>query len=637
VSGARPRQVILETGFGTGDRFLFAWRRWSDHCEAAPRSAATLVYIAIEPKPCAFDGLADDAADPAENARRAALRSAWPPPTRNLHRLAFENGMVQLFLVIGSPVTEALRTLVARVDRFRIDAWAIDGGSFDIPATDAPLRLLRALSRLAAPDARLLLHDWKDDALHHCATAGFRLLPVDAGFEGERAGARAPAGHDTARDALREAIYDLPFTRGGHAAAATIRHRSTDAGRRRAVIVGAGLAGCATAWALAERGWTCRVVERRAAVAAEASGNPAGLFHGIVHVADGVHARWGRAAALEAGRAVRTAIGGHGAVGAADGMLRLESMLHVTAMRTLIARLALPPSYVQALDAAAASDCAGFDVQLPAWFYPGGGSIDPGALARAFLERAGSAVSFSGDTAVDTLVQDDEHADRASGPSTAWRLRNREGATIDCAEVVVLANAGDALRLLRGLGPSMESLPLQRVRGQLGLLPASACSVRPLRPVAGGGGYLLPAIDGRLVFGATAHVDDDDPAVRGADHGANLARLRRLVGGDAQIDADAIEGRTAWRWVTPDRLPLVGAVPLRSEERPGGSRRGTGTARAAGLYVHAGLGSRGIAACALGAQLLAAVVDGGPLPLEAALVDAVDPARFALRRARRSR
>ena len=57
--------------------------------------------------------------------------------------------------------------------------------------------------------------------------------------------------------------------------------------------------------------------------------------------------------------------------------------------------------------------------------------------------------------------------------------------------------------------------------------------------------------------------------------------------------------------------------------------------RLPGLYVFTALGSRGIGWAALGGQVLAALVSGAPVPLERSLVDAIDPARFALRTARR--
>ncbi|MFX7957288.1 hypothetical protein ABTK56_20030, partial [Acinetobacter baumannii] len=42
-------------------------------------------------------------------------------------------------------------------------------------------------------------------------------------------------------------------------------------------------------------------------------------------------------------------------------------------------------------------------------------------------------------------------------------------------------------------------------------------------------------------------------------------------------------------------------------------------------------GSRGLTWSVLGAELLAAQIDGGPLPLEVDLAAALDPGRFVLR------
>ena len=107
-----------------------------------------------------------------------------------------------------------------------------------------------------------------------------------------------------------------------------------------------------------------------------------------------------------------------------------------------------------------------------------------------------------------------------------------------------------------------------------------------------------------------------------------------------------LAGRVAWRWASPDRLPLVGAVPHRAvaealgiEEQAEPSARPEQprfTPRAPGLFVLAGLGSRGIAGAALGARVLAAMIAGAPVPLAADLLDAIDPARFASRAFRRA-
>jgi tRNA 5-methylaminomethyl-2-thiouridine biosynthesis bifunctional protein len=89
--------------------------------------------------------------------------------------------------------------------------------------------------------------------------------------------------------------------------------------------------------------------------------------------------------------------------------------------------------------------------------------------------------------------------------------------------------------------------------------------------------------------------------------------------------------------VANDRLPLVGAVPDPDALLLPGVRldQPRFVPRARGLFVFTALASRGITWASLGAQALASLITGTPCPLEASLLDAVDPARFASREARR--
>jgi tRNA 5-methylaminomethyl-2-thiouridine biosynthesis bifunctional protein len=192
---------------------------------------------------------------------------------------------------------------------------------------------------------------------------------------------------------------------------------------------------------------------------------------------------------------------------------------------------------------------------------------------------------------------------------TRWILRDREGEAIANAGAVVLANAGDALRL----APS-EHIRLRRVRGQLTHLPPMA----KLRCVLLRGGMVLPTIDGITVTGASFDLDDADATVRAQSHEGNLERLERIVpGASAAFDPRQLSGRTSFRTVARDRLPLIG--PLAGDP---------------GLYAAFAYGSRGLLWAGLGAELLASQMDGEPWPLESGLADALAPDRFA-RRARR--
>lgn len=587
----RNRFVVLEAGFGLGNNFLATWDAWRRDAARCER----LCFVSVERRPLRRDDLARVHRDPTLAGLAQQLVAAWPPLTPNLHLLPFDDGRVRLLLALGD-VTEWLPALVARADAFYLDGFA--------PARNPAMwseRLFKALGRLAATDAT---------AATWTAATAVRDALTTAGFEARLApGAGGKRDITLARYAPRFVPRHSPSRLGGGVPA-----------QRHALIVGAGLAGSACAWALAEQGWTSTVLDRHAEPAAEASGNPAGLFHGIVHGDDGVHARFNRAAALEAAKAVRQAVDGHGVRGEARGLLRLEATLDVASMQALLDRLGLPTDYVQALDAGAASAAAGLPLHQPCWFYPQGGWVDPAGLVRASLARAGERVRFQGNRSVHRLEP----------TATGWRLHDADDQPIGEAPTVVLANAGDALRLL-----GHPDWPIEAVRGQISIASADRASL-PRLPVAGSG-YLLPPVGDDMVFGATAQRGDADPGVRDEDHRHNLMQLQRLTGVAMNLELGGLRGRTAWRWVAEDRLPVVGAVPdavsasrsARVLDQP------RFVPRLPGLYVCTALGSRGINSSALAAQVLAALIAGAPVPLEADLLDAIDPARFIARAVRR--
>ncbi len=593
----RERFVVLATGFGEGRHFLATWDAWRKD----PQRSETLCFIAIEAHPPTRAALASALADSPHAPLADALLAAWPPLTPNLHRLDFDDGRVQLLLGVGA-VGAWLPELVTMVDAFHLDGNSVANGAWDE-------RWCKALGRLAAAGATLVA---ETDA------AGLRSGLTTAGFD-----VQADADNIRAR-------YAPKF----EPRRAFARITPKPAGERRVLIVGGGLAGCAAASALAEQGWRSTLLERHAGLSEESSGNPAGLFHGTINVPDGMHSRFNRAAALAAQLAVRTAINAHGARGNAEGLLRLETVLSHAQMRAALDTLGLPAGYVQALTATQASARCGMPLHHPAWFYAGGGWVQPAALARAFFERASELASLRTGVEVQTLRFADGH----------WHALDTHGAVIDTAPVLLLANAGDALRLL-----GAPDWPIEKTRGQISIAPSTVFGPtgspgRSTLPIAGAG-YLLPELNRHVMFGATTQAGDDDASVRDTDHAANLAQLERLTGTPVAVDPHVLSGRTAWRWSSRDRLPVVGAVPVMPcfdvarapDPRP--ARRADQARfvpRVPGLFVFTALGSRGITWSALGGRVVAAAISGAPAPLEASLLDAIAPARFITRQVRRS-
>ena len=584
----RRHFTVLETGFGLGNNFLATWQAW----RSDPQRCQHLHFVAVElHPPC----LADLARAQAQSSSQAAdlaaqLLQAWPVLTTGLHALDFEEGRVQLLLAFGD-ANELLPRL-----RLHADAVFLDGFA---PAHNPDMwqpRLLKAVGRLAAPGATLATWSVATDMRAGLATAGFDTC-LAPGTGGKRE-------ITLARFAPRFAPRPLPT-----AAVPDATH---------AVVVGAGLAGAAAARALARLGLQVTVLEQHGAPAQQASGNPGGLFHGTLNPDDGVYARLFRAAALQAQREFGPVIAAGKVPGQAAGLLRLETALaDAAAMQTVLGRLGLPADYVGVLSRQEASNRTGVPLPGPAWFYPGGGWVCPALWVRHALATPG--VQLHCGAAAHTLLR----------LGSAWCVQDAAGQTLGHAPIVVLANAEGAAPLLAPLGHG--AWPLMRTRGQVTHWSQAGAPALAL-PVAGDG-YALP-LPGGLLCGATRQDGDEDPTVRDADHRINLARLQRLTGLSAPAESALWQGRVGWRLQADDRLPIAGAMPL--AQMPAGQRLDQVRLlpREQGLFVLTALGARGLTLAPLLARLVAAQATGTPWPVEQALADAVDPARWRVRMAR---
>ncbi|MEY3474799.1 MAG: bifunctional tRNA (5-methylaminomethyl-2-thiouridine)(34)-methyltransferase MnmD/FAD-dependent, partial [Pseudomonadota bacterium] len=263
--------------------------------------------------------------------------------------------------------------------------------------------------------------------------------------------------------------------------------------------------------------------------------------------------------------------------------------------------------------------------------YARGGWVDPGALVRWWLATPGVTWRGRCDVALLRRVQ--------PGPedlATGWELLDAQGSVLAQAPVVVLA-LGSGLGSWPGLEqpsrpPPWKGKPLwpiTPVRGQVTWFDADDAIAWPVS----GQGYAVRLPTGKMLCGATSAPEDPDIAVRETDHAHNLERLRALTGLAPPLGA-ALGGRVGWRAVTPDRLPLIGAVPRLAGASPTEQTRFV--PREPGLFVVGGYGSRGLTWAALGGEILTAWLEGTPAPLEGDLLDAVDPARFAVRAWRRA-
>ncbi len=581
----RERFVVLETGFGLGLNFLATWAAWR---EDAQRSTS-LHYLACELHPFDREDLASLHARWPELAPLAGeLRAQWPVLVAGLHRLHLDGGRVTLTLHFGD-ARDGLAQFDARADAFFLDGFS--------PARNPDLwsaRVFHLLARLAAPAATLATWSVAGEVREGLRRAGFEVEKAD--------------GFGTKRQMLRgrHAAQPAPCAAG----AAGERPRE-----QRALVVGAGVAGTGVAERLAARGWTVQVVDAAGRAGAGASGNHAGVLRPLPSLDDNRMSRLTRAGALYGWRHIaRLDALGVRVEAAACGVLHLaRDAVQEGKMRAVVERLAQPEEHLRYVTAAEAGELAGWPVAIGGWWFAGSGWVQPPSLCEANLAAHPGRIRAHFGRPVARLERAGEQ----------WQAIDATGGIIATAPVAILA-AGTGIRDFH----VARALPVVSARGQVTLLPARGNDAP--RVVVCRGGYVSPVIDGLLCTGATFDVDDEDTTVRARDHRENIAKLEAMLPGiGAGLDISGLRGRVGFRPASPDRLPMIGAVPV--DAAPADKARLADLPRQPGLYALSGFGARGLVWSALAGELLACLITGEPLPVEHALREAVDPGRFLLR------
>ena len=362
---AAPHFTIAETGFGTGLNFLCAWELWR---KSAPKDAC-LHFISVERYPLTTAELQQALALWPQLAElSAALLQQYRMLTPGWHRLEFDQGRVCLTLIIGD-AQECLPQIKAGVD-----AWFLDGFA---PAKNPEMwqpALFVEMARLSKPGATFATFTSAGIVKRGLQQAGFEVQKT-AGFGrkremlcGEFHAASTQPVLSTAKTAIVKAAGSLPDI--------------TSAAAPNAIVIGGGIAGTSSAHALATRGWHVTLIERHAAVAQEASGNPLGVLYPRLAGQDIVLSRLAMHGYLHTLRLLQR-LGLAPEQYAQCGLLQTAYDARELVRCQAVAARQLPDELVRFVDTDEASRLAGFALHHPALHFPAAGWVDPVAFCGA--------------------------------------------------------------------------------------------------------------------------------------------------------------------------------------------------------------------------------------------------------------
>lgn len=596
--------VIGETGFGTGLNMLCAWQCFERH---AP-SGARLHLVSTEKYPLTRSDLKRALAAWPDLATYASkLAEQWPEPVSGVHRLVLDT-RVTLDLHFGDSAER-----LSRLDGL-VDAWFLDGFA---PAKNPQMWqscLFDAMAAKSRPGATF--------ATFTCAGFVRRGLKA-AGFDWEKV-----SGYGRKREMLRGQI-DSPPHDDSRADSPWFIPPSAQPTEHVAVI-GAGLAGCSIAEALARRGVKVTLLDRQAP-GAGASGNRQGALYVKLAAETNLHSRFYLAGLLYTHRWLKY-LDPARTLWRDCGVLQLaHSAKEALRQERFLTNHPLPSSVVEALSAEAASQRAGVELKKGGLDYPLAGWVRPGQLCQLLARTSGVSFFQAEVSGISRLPH-------------GWELSLSDGETLN-ADQVVVANAYQALRFA-----PLAWLPMQVIRGQVSEteVPEGTPS---LKRVVCASGYAPPALDGVQSFGATFSPGDSACELRENDHAANLDELTAMLPGyvdelhKAGIDLRPLHltGRVGFRAASPDKSPYAGPVADAAAWRRDYASLGKNARHVPvkaghhhpGLWVSAAHGSRGLASAPLCAEVIASRICDEPLPLERELVEHLHPGRRLIAEIRR--
>ncbi|MCR4511377.1 bifunctional tRNA (5-methylaminomethyl-2-thiouridine)(34)-methyltransferase MnmD/FAD-dependent 5-carboxymethylaminomethyl-2-thiouridine(34) oxidoreductase MnmC [Pseudomonas sp. 32.2.56] len=593
---ADQQLVIGETGFGTGLNFLCAWQLFEQHAASGTR----LHFVSVEKYPL----------NKADLQRALALWPELAPYAEQLlaqyvalhpgfQRLVFADGRIILTLLIG----DALE-LFGQLDA-QIDAWFLDGFA---PAKNPDMwtpELFAELARLSHASTTIGTFT---------STGYVRRRLNDAGFKMKRV-----PGLGKKWEVLKGSFISEPKA----AEKPWFARPPQPAGARTALVIGAGLAGCATAASLAQRGWQVTLLERHAAIAQEASGNPQGVLYLKLSAH---HTTLSRLIVSGYGHSRRLLEQlDKGTDWDNCGVLQLAFDAKEAQRQAQLAA-AFPADLLTNLNKSAAETKAGIPLPAGGLFYPEAGWVHPPALCALLSQQP------------NIQLQLHQEALELRRDGDRWQAWNGEQ-LLASASVAVLASAAEIKGFTQSAG-----LPLKRIRGQISRLPATAAS-RALNTVVCAEGYVAPARQDEHTLGASFDFNSENLTPNSADHASNLQLLEDISPefssalNAAALDPEHLQGRAAFRCTSPDYLPIVGPLAdaiafaeaytvLSKDAR---QVPHTPCPWLDGLYINSGHGSRGLITAPLSGELIAAWLNNEPLPVPTDVAQACHPNRFALR------
>ncbi len=590
----RDTFVIAETGFGSGLNFLVAVKHWLELSDAQQ----TLYFYSIENHPFTLDDIIKAQQFWPELSEIAEVfQQQYMIASDGFHLFDYFNHRVKLVLMIGE-----VQTLLPQMQA-RVDAWFLDGFA---PGRNPDMwdeTVLSEIQRLSQPGTTLSTY----------TAAGYvRRGLIEAGFDMQKVSGTGNKRH------MLSGVYTAQISNRLHSLQPWFEFEMKAPLTKTATIIGAGIAGLTTAWALIKRGYRVEILEAGCEAGARASGNPQGMLMPRLSLQDSADAEFYTSAYFYALRCLNL-LDEKQNCWKQTGGIQLPSSERV---KKQIAHYPENKLLAQVLNASEASEKCGLKIDSAVHYFSQAACVFPKKLLQALISTMGEALHIRYNTNVDKISRIDNQ----------WHLFSSENKILKKTSTLILANAWQIKEF-----DIVKHIDMQAARGQLSFYRANEKSLGLKMPLSFEG-YLMPESDQQHVSGASFKLGDTSTALSDEEFQHNVNDIKKWFNDLFNIE-DILGGRVSARAVTVDRTPVVGGVAdyeLSLQQyadlyKALPAHRYPVSNHLPGLFVNSGHGARGLTSAFISAEILAAMLCDEPLPVSNRVRYALHPSRFLIR------
>ena len=313
---------------------------------------------------------------------------------------------------------------------------------------------------------------------------------------------------------------------------------------RKAIVIGAGIAGCQMTYQLSQQGWQVTLIEQESAISQHASGNLAGVISPKMTSQASASESFYRDAFDYTLQQLNDLISsGISLDWYPCGMLQLNHSDAEQQRWNELKTRNFPESFLQLIEKPETAKVAGIACDYAASYFPQAGFINPKSFCEALL--ANSQYDLISGVEIDLLEHDGSY----------WHLMGKDNQTVASAEVVVLCTGKELTTFTQS-----QALTHTPVLGQTSLVAATEAS-EELKCVICHEGYVTPRYQQQHVFGATFDRTFESISLTDEATARNNKQLKQYLPEWQASLPQATNGHAAIRTTTPDRFPYVGGIP----------------------------------------------------------------------------